>query len=151
MASMANTEDSQSYLVGIGKKMRPLAETLHASLLSLGCIPYVKTIYIGYDIDGEMVAALYGHAEFIEIALALPEDADGGLLVDARHLTWRTLPVAAIITSLDQVKNFEVLAKAAVERITSATHNVNRDNEFFAKTRRERKGPGFSIKRQNKD
>lgn len=149
MAVMTDQSDAQTYLSGIGKKMKPLAEALHASLISLGCVPYVKTIYIGYDIDGEMVAALYRHTDHVEIALALPEDAEGELLVDARHLTWRTLPVAAVVRSLSEVPDFEILARAATERIKTATHNVSRDNDFFSKTRRERKGPGFSIKRQS--
>jgi hypothetical protein len=149
MADMVENNDAQTYLSGMSKKMKPLAEALHASLISLGCVSYVKTIYIGYDIDGEMVAALYRHSNHVEIALALPEDAEGELLVDARHLTWRTLPVAAVVRSLSEVPDFEILAKAATERIKTATHNVSRDNDFFSKTRRERQGPGFSIKRQN--
>jgi len=149
MAVVTDKGDAQTYLSRMSKKMKPLAEVLHASLISLGCVSYVKTIYIGYDIDGEMVAALYRRSNHVEIALALPEDAKGELLVDARHLTWRTLPVAAIVRSLREVPDFEILAKAATERIKTATHNVNRDNDFFSKTRREREGPGFSIKRQN--
>ena len=149
MAIVTDNSDAQTYLSGMGKKIKPLAEALHASLISLGCESYVKTIYVGYNIDGEMVAALYVHANRVEIALALPEDAEGDLLIDARHLTWRTLPVAAVIRSLSEVPEFEVLAKVATERIKNATHSVNRDNDFFSKTRRERRGPGFSIKRQN--
>ncbi len=123
----------------MNKKVRPLASDLHDELLNLGCDSYVKTIYIGYDIAGEMVAALYGHSDYVEIALALPEDADGDLLIDAGHLTWRTLPVAAIVRNTSDVLAFTQLASAAVERVRTATHTVNRGNDFFAKSRRERR------------
>ena len=124
----------------MNKKVGPLASDLHNVLLNLGCVSYVKTIYIGYDIDGEMVAALYGHSDYVEIALALPEDADGDLLIDASHLTWRTLPVAAVVRKTTDVQPFAELASVAVERVRTASHTVNRDNDFFAKSRRERRG-----------
>ena len=123
----------------MNKKIRPLASDLHDVLLNLGCISYVKTIYIGYSIAGEMVAALYGRSDHVEIALALPEDADGDLLIDASHLTWRTLPVAAIVRNTTDVLLFTQLASAAVERVRTASHTVNRDNDFFAKSRQERR------------
>jgi hypothetical protein len=99
----------------------------------------VKTIYIGYDIDGEMVAALYGHIDHVEVALALPEDAEGDLLIDAKHLTWRTLPVAAIVRNKTDIVAFMQLALTAVEGVRTSSHTVNRDNEFFIKSRQERR------------
>ena len=140
MRIMSDNGDAKIYLSEMGKKMRPIAEAIHEAMISLGCVSYVKTIYIGYDIDGEMVAALYGHPDHIEIALALPENAAGDLLVDASHLTWRTLPVAAIVRSPNEVSNFEQLAKLAAERVKTAAHNVNRDNDYFIKTRENRRG-----------
>ena len=137
---MSSDGDAQAYLAEMGKRVRPLAMELHEALLSLGCVSYVKTIYIGYDIDGEMVAALYGHSDHVEIALALPEDAEGELLIDASHLTWRTLPVAAIVRTKDELDQFISLAGAAVERVRTASHTVHRDNDFFMKSRRERRG-----------
>ena len=137
---MSDNGDAKIYLSEMGKKMRPIAEAIHEAMISLGCVSYVKTIYIGYDIDGEMVAALYGHTDHVEIALALPENAVGDLLVDASHLTWRTLPVAAIVRSPNEVSNFEQLAKLAAERVKTAAHNVNRDNDYFIKTRENRRG-----------
>ena len=137
---MTTDGDAQGYLAEMGKRQRPLATDLHDVLLGLGCVSYVKTIYIGYDIDGEMVAALYGHSDHVEIALALPEDAEGELLIDASHLTWRTLPVAAIVRSTMELPLFVSLASAAVERVRTASHTVHRDNDFFAKSRRERRG-----------
>ena len=137
---MTTDGDAQAYLAEMGKRVRPLATDLHDALLSLGCVSYVKTIYIGYDIDGEMVAALYGRSDHIEIALALPEDAEGDLLIDASHLTWRTLPVAAIVRTKEELDQFISLADAAVERVRTSSHTVHRDNDFFMKSRRERRG-----------
>jgi hypothetical protein len=139
MRIMSDNGDAKIYLSEMGKKMRPIAEAIHEAMISLGCVSYVKTIYIGYDIDGEMVAALYGHTDHVEIALALPEDAEGDLLVDASHLTWRTLPVAAIVRSIDSIDDFTKLAKVAAERVKSAAHTVNRDNDYFIKTRENRR------------
>lgn len=87
-----------------------------------------------------MVAALYGHSDHAEIALALPEDAEGELLIDASHLTWRTLPVAAIVSSAAELPLFTKLAADAVDRVQNASHSVHRDNDFFIKSRRERRG-----------
>ena len=137
---MTENSEAQAYLSELNKKVRPLASDLHDVLMKLGCVSYVKTIYIGYDIAGEMVAALYGRSDHVEIALALPEDADGDLLIDASHLTWRTLPVAAVVRNTTDVQPFTGLASAAVERVRTASHTVNRDNDFFIKSRRERRG-----------
>jgi len=137
---VTENSDAQAYLSEMNKKFGPLASDLHDVLMKLGCVSYVKTIYIGYDIAGEMVAALYGHSDHVEIALALPEDTVGDLLVDARHLTWRTLPVAAIVRNKTDVLTFTQLASTAVERVRTASHTVNRDNDFFINSRRERRG-----------
>ena len=137
---MSSDGDAQAYLSEMGKRVQPLAAALHEVLLRLGCVSYVKTIYIGYDINGEMVAALYGRSDHVEIALALPEDAEGDLLIDASHLTWRTLPVAAIVRTKDELDQFSSLAGAAVERVRTSTHTVHRDNDYFTKSRRERRG-----------
>ncbi|CAB4365032.1 MAG: hypothetical protein F2681_14940 [Actinobacteria bacterium] len=99
----------------------------------------MKTIYIGYDINGEMAAALYPRADHLEVALALPEEAESPLLVDASHLTWRTLPVAAIVRGSDELLEFGELAGSAVQRVRTARHDVMRDNEFFVRTKRERR------------
>jgi hypothetical protein len=119
--------------------MRALATSAHEIFVEHGCTSYVKTIYVGYDIGGEMVAALYAHADHVEVALALPEDADGDLLVDASHLTWRTLPVAAILNSDADVEQFSRLVSEAVARVSAQTHDVKRDNDFFIRSRRERR------------
>jgi hypothetical protein len=129
------------YLSALNPAMRKLADEIQVILLSEGCSAYVKTIYIGYDLDGEMVAALYAHPTRLEVALALPEDAEGACLIDASHLTWRTLPVAAEIVEASQLAEFGLLAHEACLRIKSRSHDVMRENEFFIKSRRERTKP----------
>jgi hypothetical protein len=130
------------------KKARDLAVNVDQIFTNLGCNCYKKTIYLGYEYDGEMVAALYINRNYLEIPLALPEEYDGPLIEDARHLTWRTLPVAAVVKSKTDLNIFENYAREAFERVKNRSHTVLRDNQFFAKSRRERKGPGYSIKRQ---
>lgn len=91
-----------------------------------------------------MVAAIYGHADHLEIALALDETRVHPLLVDASHLTWRTLPVAAIVRQKTDLDGLRELVVEGVSRIQAGTHDVHRDNEFFIKSRkaRRRTGPG---------
>lgn len=132
--------DAEAFIRGANRRVAPLLTAVHEALLASGCHPYVKTIYIGYDIDGEMVAAAYPHADHVEVALALEADHDDPLLQDASHLTWRTLPVAAHISSKGQVRRFRQLATEACARVRAGTHDVHRDNDYFIKTRRERKG-----------
>ena len=93
-----------------------------------------------YDIDGEMVAALYGHADHVEVALALDEQHPSELLVDASHLTWRTLPVSAIVRTVKDLKELSQLVDEACDRVRVGKHDVKRDNEYFMKSRRERRG-----------
>ena len=135
---MAGDFDSNTYLEEIEPPLRGLAASAHDCLIKLGCQSYVKTIYIGYDLDGEMVAALYARNDFVEIALALPEEAVNPILVDASHLTWRTLPVAAVIRTTDDLPSFTELAVESVNRIKTASHDVLRDNDFFFGKRKER-------------
>jgi len=133
------------------KKIRRLAQSADDILTALGCSRYRKTIYVGYEFDGEMVAAMYVHRDWLEIPLALPEDFAGSLIEDAGHLTWRTLPVAVIIRREEDLQFFRDYAHEAFERVRSHSHGVRRDNAYFAKSRRERKGPGFSIRRAARD
>ena len=49
--------EAATYLAGLNETTRCLAAITHELFASEGCSNYVKTIYIGYDIDGEMVAA----------------------------------------------------------------------------------------------
>ena len=130
--------EAEAYLAELGGKVRVVAETVHRAFVTLGCASYVKTIYVGYEIDGEMVAAAYGRADYVEVALALPEDIKSDLLVDATHLTWRTLPVAALVRGTDDLPVFEALAAEACDRVRSRAHDVHRESDFFAKSARER-------------
>lgn len=85
-----------------------------------------------------MVAALYGHPSHLEIALALPEDYDSNLLVDASHLTWRTLPVAAVVRDKADLLSLAPLVEEAARRVARQEHDVMRDNDFFMKARAAR-------------
>ena len=50
--------EARQYISELNKKSAVLCTQVHEMFLAAGCNSYVKTIYIGYDIDGEMVAAL---------------------------------------------------------------------------------------------
>ena len=132
--------EAQKYIAELNKSSALMCQQVHQMFLAAGCNSYVKTIYIGYDIDGEMVAALYGHADHVEVALALAEDHPSNRLIDASHLTWKTLPVAAIGHNAAEVKKFGPLIEEACMRVRAGQHDVNRDNEFFMKSKRERRG-----------
>ena len=87
-----------------------------------------------------MVTALYSHSDHVEVALALAEDHPSGQLIDASHLTWKTLPVAAIGHNAAEVKKMKPLITEACARVRAGKHDVNRDNDFFMKAKRERRG-----------
>lgn len=138
--SLRTDEEARGYLSALNSKTAALATAIHELFLAEGCASYVKTIYIGYDIDREMVAALYGHADHVEVALAISELHTSPLLVDASHLTWRTLPLAAIVRSRTDVRLLAGLVADACERVRESRHDVKRDNEFFMRSRWERRG-----------
>jgi len=133
---MANTDEG-TLLATLSKELLPSGKALHKRLVSAGCVPYVKTIYIGYDLGGVMVAALYPHVDRIEIALALPEDYESALLIDATHLTWKTLPVAAVLKTADDLDESVELVDEACRRIHGGHHDIERPNDYFMKSRRE--------------
>lgn len=135
---MPQDPDAIKYLEQVSAQVRAVATAAHQTLVDEGCTSYVKTIYIGYEIGREMVAALYAYEDHVAVALALPEDQEGALLIDASHLTWRTLPVAADLKSEDDLEAFVQLAKLACDRVRTQQHHVMRDNEFFARFRQER-------------
>lgn len=140
---MGSHSEADGYISQLNPLTRELAVELHRVLTALGCSSYVKTIYVGYDVAGEMVAAMYGHPDRVEVALALPEDAAGDLLVDASHLTWRTLPVAAEIRNKSEIALFQTHAEAACERVRNNAHDVYRTNEYFVRSREQRRSrPG---------
>jgi len=137
---MSTSSEAQTYFAGLNKKVEATGIELDGLFEAEGCASYVKTIYVGYDIGGEMVAALYGHADHVELALALDEDHPADGLIDASHLTWRTLPLAAIVKSSADVKKVRGLIEEACARVREGAHGVNRGNDFFIKSRRDRKG-----------
>jgi len=143
-----NHSEAEKYLASLGRKIGGLASEAHRHLVDQGCTSYVKTIYIGYDFKGVMVAALYGHFDYVEVAIALPENFDSLILIDATHLTWRTLPVAAVLKSKSDMKSFATLVKAACKGVLSGSHTVMRDNDFFVKAKREREERGVVPKRK---
>ena len=67
---------------------------------------YVKTIYIGVELDGAMVAALYPLKDSLEVVLALDSSHENSKLKDATHLTWRTMPV---LFKVEKVSDFKSL------------------------------------------
>ncbi len=125
------TSEADTYIDVLNKKMQPVARAVHEALTTLGCSSYVKTIYVGYDIGGEMVAAAYGHSDHVEVALAVAEDHPDSRFVDASHLTWRTLPLSLHFKTISDVKKAEGLLEEACERVRQQSHDVHRDNDFF--------------------
>lgn len=122
--------------------LREAFKAVNDPLIGAGCSSDVKTIYVSYTYDGEMVAALYPHAGSIEIALALPDDHPSGDLRDASHLTWRTLPVSVLIESSDSAVLVLPLIQEALDRVRTGVHDVRLDDERFIAARRARRGVG---------
>ena len=121
-------------------KLRIVAEKIDSLFIGLGCTDYVKTIYIGYEINGEMVAALYPHPDHLEIALSLDETFNHPQIGTADHLSWRTLPVSAVITRPAQLNSLKPIFKIAYLRVLNGNHLVSRDNEYFRKKRGSQRG-----------
>ena len=120
------------------KVLREAFELFNAALEDCGAAAEhdVKTIYISYMLEDQMVAAIYPRSQEIEIALALPEDHPSPLLRDATHLTWRTLPVSTVVVDSEGARSILGLIEEASLRVASGTHHVHRDNEHFAARRR---------------
>ena len=133
-----SSDVAEEYFSQWGTNVTPLGMPLHVVLLAQGCDSYVKTIYIGYEISGEMVAALYAHADHIELALAVAEDHPNMVLKDASHLTWRTLPLALEIRSTEDLVLADELIEEACARIRGGSHDVERDNDHFIRSRQAR-------------
>ena len=99
------------------------------------CFPDVKTINLTFTRGEDLVASAHIGSNYLELALALPEDHPSPLLEDASHLTWRTLPVMVDITKKTNPKQVLHLTKEAAERIVNGEHDINRSIEYFAKKR----------------
>lgn len=103
------------------------------------CEAYVKTIYVGFTLGGEMVSAVYPHLDRLEVAIALPEDVEGSEFKDATHLTWPTMPVAVEIRRPVDTEMVIGHLATAVGRVATGVHDVRRPPEHF-KGRRDRCG-----------
>jgi hypothetical protein len=123
--------------------LQPIGVSLCEHLQSgLGAQLYVKTIYVGADLAGEMVAAMYPQGDHIELAMALSEDNGHPLLEDATHLTWRTMPVLVSVRDQATADACSDLLTEACARVREGRHGVNRDPDFFiGRTRRLTKDP----------
>ncbi len=95
------------------------------------CGVYVKTIYVGFSLGAEMVAAFYPRANCIEIALALPEDIEGPEFNDATHLTWPTMPVSIEVTDAESVSVAMERLREALALVAEGSQIVRRPNEHF--------------------
>ncbi len=137
-----HSREATAYLAQRNARIAEQGAVIDGAFMALGCDSYVKTIYIGYEIEGQMIAALYCHTNHIELALALAEDDPNPILKDATHLTWRTLPVLVEVRSDDEVAIAVDLAGQAFGRVKGGVHNVERDNEHFVRSRRERRERG---------
>lgn len=118
---------------------RATALAAHHILTELGCNSYVKTIYIGYDINGDMTAAAYPHADHLEIALAVSDNHPHPQLEDASHLTWRTLPLSIKLATPDDVTTHQALLEEACARVREQHHDVHRDNDYFIGRKQRRR------------
>lgn len=130
------SQEAISYIEKLPKPGREICRWLHSYLETKGCASYVKTIYVGYEINGEMVAAIYGYRDIVEIALSLAEDHESELLRDATHLKWRTLPVSIVVDDSVDRQLIHELIDESCERIISSTHRVDRGSEFFIKVKK---------------
>jgi len=143
------SDDVRQLVGNYSPKIQQIVGEIHRCVVGLGCLSYIKAIYIGYEIKGEMVAALYPYHKHVDLALAIPEDTADPILVDASHLTWRSLPLMATIRNKRDVEKAKKYSKFAVDQIRSGSHTVNRDNEFFIRTKHERKAKRNSLRRMD--
>jgi hypothetical protein len=125
-------EDATKLFVGLPADIRNTVSGLCQMLVSdFGASLYVKTIYVGAEVNGEMVAAFYPKAASVDIALALDESHTSEMLEDATHLTWRSMPVLAVLRTDSDFAALLALVEEAAARVASGTHDVLRDPEYF--------------------
>ena len=124
--------EAEQLLAESSSTVRELMRGIYEYFVSeAGCNAYVKTIYVGFMIDGQMVAAAYPHARSVEVALALPDDVEGPGLIDAAHLTWRTMPVAVEISDREGLKAARAQLETAVARVQTGIHDVELPQDRF--------------------
>lgn len=130
MAPQSNTAVEQLLAESASSVRRLMRGVLRYFVEEAGCDAYVKTIYVGFELDRVMVAAAYPHAAALEIALALP-DVVGEGLVDAAHLTWRTMPVAVEMSTMAELERARPHFELAVQRVRTGLHDVELPQERF--------------------
>lgn len=124
--------EAESLATGLKAPLRKAMTGLYDTLSGdLGCDVYVKTIYVGFTIEGQMVAAIYPKNDCLEVALALPEDIEGSEFKDATHLTWPTMPVCIEVRAAGDVALALDHARTAADRVRAGSHDVRRPNEHF--------------------
>lgn len=129
-----------------GPRLRATARKIDLELRKLGCYDYVKTIYVGYEVNGVMVAALYPHPDHLEVALALDEKFRSKIVGPADHLSWRTLPVSAVLTRASDFADVKPLLFEAFSRVEVGDHDVTRNSEYFKEKRGTSRGRSTSGK-----
>jgi len=72
--------EAREHLRTLNKRVATLGSAIHEMFVAEGCASYVKTISIGYHIGGDMVSALYGHGDHVEVALARASSAERAFL-----------------------------------------------------------------------
>lgn len=123
---------AEALATGLSPRLRKAYLRIYRALASeAGCGVYVKTIYVGFTIEGAMVAAMYPRSDCLEIAMALPEDIPGSEFKDATHLTWPTMPVCLEVATDSDATIAVDHVLAAAKRVADGTHDVLRPNEHF--------------------
>jgi hypothetical protein len=101
-------------------KSRPLfgpLEFLYGWFEDAGCRAYVKTVYVGFDLNSYLVGAIYVRgAEYLEVALALPADDRFPGLYAADHLKWASLPVALQVRPGDDLTRLVPVLERTLDR-----------------------------------
>lgn len=124
--------EAKALTVGLSASLRKAHDRIYKLLVDeSGCDVYVKTIYVGFTIDGAMVAAVYPRGDRLEVAMALPENIDGPEFKDATHLTWPTMPVAMEVRTPDELVVALDHLRDAANRVRTGEHDVVRPNDHF--------------------
>lgn len=102
---------------GISQPLFGPLEFLYGWFEDAGCRAYVKTIYVGFDLNGYLVAAIYVRGgEYLEVALALPADDRFPDLYPADHLKWASLPVAFQVRPEDDLSRLVPVLERTLDR-----------------------------------
>lgn len=123
--------DVAAFISGSPRASRELLRAVFDTLSSLGAEAYVKTIYLGFEVNGAVMAAAYPSAQGVDVALALPEGHPSACLADATHLTWRSMPVMIELRKKETYVSAEPLLKEAFERVASGLHDTQLPTEQF--------------------